>query len=281
MRTISLFILLLLTLSYALAAQTKSANPTTEPLTHNLENDKVPLFVYTFKSPWNLIYGSDDPEFVLYSDGTVIFRQCKEQGNPFSCYFRMADLSTEEIAALMRSLHQEEFYSYGDKYDIDPHLAVSDLPYRLVFMRKSDGSYKKVMTYGALSGPDKDYVALNVPPGLKDIVNITREYDHANSRELDFEYFEVLLVPYSDDSKKNIKWPKELPGLNDSKTIKHKEDGRYSLFLHRTLFERYSRVAVKQWRSKKAVLIDGQRFKMGKRLPFPSESIWLDDFRRR
>ncbi|MBS1768593.1 MAG: hypothetical protein JSS77_02935 [Acidobacteria bacterium] len=279
MRTTSLIIIFLLTLTFATAAQKKDVQPAPERLTHNLDNDKVPLFVFTFKSPWNSVYGSDDPEFVLYSDGTVIFRQCQEKDNPYSCYFKMADLSPEEVTALMQSLHSDEFNAYGDRYNIDPKMAVSDLPLRLFVMRNADGRYKKITIYGFLSGPNKDYVALDVPAGLKAIEQFVQEYTHANMRDLDFEYFEVLLIPYNGNSKKNIKWPKGFPELGEVKTIKHKKYGRYSLFLHRSLFARYRDVTRKQGRSKKAVLIDGQRFKLATRYPFPSESVWLDDFR--
>lgn len=278
MRTLTL-IILLLTLTFAAAAQKRDVQPAPERLTHNLDNDKVPLFVFTFKSPWNSVYGSDDPEFVLYADGTVIFRQCQDKDNPYSCYFKMADLSPEEVATFMQSVSPDAFYSYGVHYSIDPNSAVADLPFRLFVMRTSDGSYKKITIYGALTGPNKDYIALDVPAGLKDIEQLVQEYTHANLRDLDFEYFEVLLIPYNGNSKKSIKWPHTFPGLSDARTIKHKEHGRNSIFLHRSLFARYSDLAKKQGRSKKAVLIDGQRFKLETRYPFPSESIWLGDFR--
>jgi hypothetical protein len=263
--------------------QTQSTTET-KILFHNLNNKAVPLFVFTYISPWRKIYGSDSPEFVLYQDGTVVFTKCEEKDNPYSCYYVMAKLSSEEISRAMEKIYSQEFYSFDNHYSPDTSkAAVSDLTYRLFVMRKPDGTYKHVSIYGALSGDKTGYVAENVPAALKEIAEFATSYDNANPIEFGFEYYEVAIEPYSDDSKKNLKWSKDLPDLNDSKTIKHKEYGRYSLFVPNNLFYKVKQIQYKQLKSKNssypAVLINNQRWEIEARIPFPSEAIWLGNFR--
>lgn len=275
--------LLILMLFIGVAAQKTKTNQSpsqTNSVFHNLYNEAVPLFVFTYISPWRNVYGSDSPEFVLYEDGTVIFTKCKEQDNPYSCYFHKAKLSSEAISQILEKLHSKSFYTFDEHYSPDSNrITVSDLTYRLFVMRKPDGTYKKVSTYGALDGDKEGYVAKNVPSVLKEIVEFVNSYDNANSTNLNPEYFEVVLEPYNDDSKKNLKWSKHLPDLNDSKTIKHKKYDRYSLFVHNSLSRKVREITFKQWKSEAAILINNQRWEAEMRIPFPAETIWLGNFR--
>ena len=284
------FVLLILALSVSAPAQkTKTSRKQlpeqAEKVFHNLNDDAVPLFVFSYISPWRKVYGSDSPEFVLYQDGSVIFTKCREKDNPYSCYYLMAKLSAEEISETMEKLRSEEFYSFDAHYSPDTSkVSVTDLTYCLFVMRKPDGTYKKVSTYGALSGDETGYVAENVPNALKEIVAFINSYNSDNSSEFRFEYMEVLLEPYNGDSKKTINWSKGLPDLNDIKTIKHKNYGRYSLFVHNSLDKRVSDVIYKLRKAQRneneaALFINNRRWKVELRFPFPSEVIWLGKFR--
>lgn len=275
-----------LALSLSVTAQKTKKSPTQiGTVFHNLNNDVVPLFVFTYISPWREVYGSDSPEFVLYQDGTVIFTKCREKDNPYSCYYNMAKLTSSEVSQIMEKLHSQEFYSFEEHYSPDTSkVAVSDLTYRLFVMRKPDGTYKEVSTYGALSGDKTGYVAENVPSALKEIVAFVTSYDNNNLVEFYFEYHEVVIKPYNDDSKKKLKWSKDLPNLSDSKTIKHKEYGRYSLFVPNSLFYKVRQIIRKQLKSEDnsgypPVLINNQKWEIEARIPFPSEAVWLGNFR--
>lgn len=273
-------IILILPLVIGVAAQTVNRTQFS-----NLNNKAVPLFVFTYIDPWRDVYGSDMPEFVLYEDGTVIFNKCREKDNPYSCDFYMSKLSSEEVSQTLNKLNPESFYSFDDSYSPDSStITVSDLSSRLLVMRKPDGTYKKVSTYGGLSGDKKGYVAENVPIALREIVEFAGSYDNSNNMGVDFEYYEVVIKPHIDDSKKNFKWSKGLSGLKDPRTIKHTKYGRYSLFVHRSYEKQIARIFNKLRKSqvnenKAALLINNQRWKAEIRLPFPSEEIWLRNFR--
>ena len=288
--TIRKLIFLILALSVSVTAQNTKNNKTqlpaqTDILFHNQNTDAVPLFVFTYISPWRMSYGSDSPEFVLYQDGTLIFTKCREKDNPYSCYYQMAKLPPEEIFRTMEQLHSQAFYSFDNHYSPDTSkFVVSDLTYRLFVMRKPDGTYKRVSTYGALSGDKTGYVAENVPSALKEIVEFVTSYDNEKTIEFSFEYVELIIKPYNDEPKKIVKWSKGLPDLNDSKTIKHKEYGAYSIFLHRSLEKKISNIVFKLNKYRlndieAALLINNQRWKAEIRKPFPAEAIWLGNFR--
>jgi hypothetical protein len=275
-------ILLILAFQICVSAQkTKSANllSQTNAVFHNLNNNLVPLFVFTYINPRRNVYGSDSPEFVLYDDGTLIFTKCREKYNPYSCYYQMAKLTSEEISQVMGRLQPQAFYSFAEHYSTSRKVVVSDLIERVFVMRRPDGTYKKVSTYGALSGNETGYVAENVPGKLKQIDEFVTSYDNANPVKFYFEYNEIAIKPYGNDSKKNLKWSKDLPDLNDSKTIKHKKHGRYSLFAKRSLMKKIDEFTYKQWKSEAAIVINNQRWKAEIRIPFPSEEIWLGNFR--
>ena len=254
----------------------------TKIIFHNLDDKAVLLFVFTFFDPWRKIYGSDMPEFVLYQDGTVVFTRCREKDNPYSCYFWTAKLSSDEIVQTMNKLSPQAFYSLNDRYVPGSSITVSDLGTRLFVMRKLDGTYKEVSTYGALSGDKPEYVAENVPNSLRKIVEFVQSYDNPNAVEFIPEYLEIVIEPYEEESKKNVKWPKDLPDLNDSKTIEHKKYDRHSLFVNVgniAISTKLRDIIYKQQKLNAAMLINNKRWIVERRIPFPSEAIWLGNFR--
>lgn len=274
--------LLILASSIGVSAQKANRPESQKPtaiIVHNLDDKAVPLFVFTYLNPWRKIYGSDMPEFVLYQDGTVFFTKCREKDNPYSCEYRMAKLSVQETSQMMNKLLPEAFYSLKPRYFPGGSITVSDLAERVFVMRKPDGTYKEVSTYGALSGNKPGYAADNVPDTLREIVEFVTSYDNLNATEFGVDYCELVIEPYDGDSNKNLKWPKDMPDLKDSKNIKHKEYGRYSLFIKWAQYKKLRDITYKQWKSKAAILINNQRWDAEIRTPFPSEAIWLGNFR--
>lgn len=289
-KVLLLMILALSTWAESISAQSAiSKHSNTAPpqpfVFKNLENEKVPLFVFSYVDPWRNVYGSDSPQFILYEDGTVIFVVCREKDNPYSCYYRMSKLSAAQRAETMNELNPDAFYSFASRYYPDDSITVSDLTSRVLMMRKPDASYKSVQTYGALSGDEKGYVAKDVPQALKNLVELVTTYRRDDVIDFDFEFEEIVIRPFDDDkSSRDLKWSKELPDLNDIRTIKHAKYGRYSLFLSRSQNKNFQKI---WWRFVKsnysdsvAFLINGKKWKIERRLPFPSEATWLGDFRK-
>ncbi len=111
-------------------------------------------------------------------------------------------------------------------------------------------------------------------------IEFVNTYDSPKAQEWSPEYFEVTIEPDDEDSKKTLQWHEGWPDLNDPYSIKHKKFGRYSLFIHKSHNKELAQLSYKQWKSRAAILINNQRWKMEVRTPFPSEMIWLEDFRQ-
>lgn len=242
-----------------------------------MDEGAAPLFVFTYLSPWSQVYGTDSPEFVLYEDGRTFYRKCR-QGN--DCVYRFVKLSAVEIAKTFEALNPTAFYSLEESYAPDRSKGTtSDLTTRLLVMRKPDGTYKRVSTYGALEASDPRYTAIGVPDALRKLVRFVTAYDNPKSLENSLKYCEVIIEPYLGDSRKSLKWSKKLPDLNDAKTIRHSKSGNYSIFVPAAQYETVATLVYKQVKSNLPIIINDRKWEASVRIPFPSENIWLGNFR--
>jgi hypothetical protein len=287
-RTIINLTLLVLALSNCVLAQNTnctSALTQNAVLFNNLNNELIPVFVFTYLSPWKMVRGSDTPEFVLYEDGTVIYAKYTEKGNPNSGIYLTAQLSPEEISQIMKKINPDRFSSYNERYTPDFNAGVSsDLPKRLLILRQPDGKYKSVSLYGGFRGKqyEKGFSVENVPQDLGELIDFVTSFDTAKSKGWYAEYYEVIIEPSDDESEKIVKWSKKLPDLTDTKTIKHKKFGMYSLFISKAQRAEFYKVWYKYNRKssdESAVLINNQKWDLEVRIPFPSEIVWLGNFR--
>ena len=263
------------------SAQTPKPKPSVQTdveAIDNLSQDAVPLFAYTFISPWSAVYGSDSPEFVLYEDGRTIYTKCLQKND---CVYRFVKLSPMEIAKIVEALNTTAFYSFEDRYAPDTSKGTtSDLNTRLLVLRKADGTYKRVSTYGALfEGGDPTHAAVGVPDALRKLVEFVEAYDNPKSLGNSFKTAEVIIQTYFGDSRKSLKWPKKLPDLNGAKSIKHSKGGAYSIFVPASQYQTVRRLMYKQFKSNLPIIINDRKWKASERIPFPSEIIWLGNFR--
>jgi hypothetical protein len=258
--------------------------------------EPVPLLVLVEFSPWVAAYGSAEPAFVLYDDGTVIYydRDKIDVGRHFS-----AKLTPQEKSQILEKINPQAFYSFDKGYvpqqrestgEDTIQTTVSDLPSRLIVLRKPDGSYKKVSIYGYLEsevsaedvermmhGEKYGFVVGNAPKALIDAIAFLYAYNTPQAKQWWPEYFEVIIWPYTADSKKSLKWPKGFPDLSDARTIKHKNYERQSLFVHQSRKKELFELIWKKNRQtpRAALRINDQRWDAEIRSPFPSENVWL------
>ena len=286
--TIIKITLLILVLCNCVTAQKNNQpqNPVQNNLLfHNLNNELVPVFVFTYLDSWRMAYGSDTPQFVLYQDGTVIYVKYTEKDNPYSGVYMTAQLSPEEVSQIIKKINPEEFSLYNEHYTPDFSGSVSsDLTQRLLVLRKPDGTYKSVSLLGGFGGREykKGISVENVPKDLAELINFADSFDTPKSEGWWSEYYEIIIEPSDDESEKIVKWSKKLPDLADSKTIKHKEFGRYSLFVPKSQIVELNKVWYKYNRKSSdqmAILINNKKWDMAVRTPFPAEMIWLGNFR--
>lgn len=215
------------------------------------------------------------PEFVLYDDGTVIYKRTEDLN---LATFFTAKLTIAEKTLIIDKINSLDTGSFRDHYSIPGNMAVSDLPAYQMMFRGPDGSYKTVTTYGTFNEKaENEYRVQNVPRDLVDIFYFLSNYQNLRAVVFRPPFVEVIVWPFDGKSKKNVKWDKALPDLTDSKTVAFKQVGiqYHSIFVSESLEKQLAHNMWKLRKSKGALLMNGQRLNLRYRFPFPSERIWL------
>lgn len=215
------------------------------------------------------------PDFVLYEDGTVIYNAAKEAG---AFRYVTAKLSTDEVNRIMDKISASEFENYKPRYSICDKCATTDLPSPFIMLKRKDGTYKTVSTYGSLSEKSApEYRVVDIPKPLVDAFDFLWNYETPKASDWRTDFIEAIVWKYDGESKKNVKWKKELPDLNDSRTVSFKgySTQYYSIFIPEAKEKPFALSYYKLRRSKGALLMNGQRWNLTFRFPFPSEKVWL------
>jgi hypothetical protein len=77
-----------------------------------------------------------------------------------------------------------------------------------------------------------------------------------------------MLTDYSHSPEKPLKWPDDWPNLKSAQTVKRSES-LYSIYLEKEQFDRFKKL-VKKLKEKQAIEINGKKFSVSYRLPFPN-----------
>jgi len=217
-----------------------------------------PLIVLLEANPWLMVLGSDSPSFALYEDGTAIYRA--ESG------FQWVRLGAEERAALIDRVKPEAIAAQARFYNLSPYMSDQQTTYLFVF---GPGGPKTVSIYGALRKPE---IRQNLPAPIADAYGVLHGFRHPRATPWLPEKVEVMIWPYEYAPEASVIWPVGWPGLKDPATVKRR-DGAYSIYLPSIELPALS--AFLKTRSEKgAVEIDGHKWAVSYRFPFPREKDW-------
>lgn len=215
-----------------------------------------PLIVLLEANPWLMAVGSDSPAFALYDDGQVIYRT--RSG------YKSVKLDARERAALIERVQPQALARVAGHYDVLAN--VSDQPTEYLFVFGADGP-KAVSVYGSLT-----QVAKLVPAPIGTAYAALHGYQHPRARDWLPDKIEVLIWPYEYAPEESILWPKGWPGLGHPETVK-RDEGAYSLFLPASR-SRALTALLQTRRERGAVRIDGRKWAVSYRFPFPQEQSW-------
>jgi len=227
----------------------------------------VPLLVLIQYEPMKMVIGNDSPSFVLYDDGTVIYRKYEH-----GIKFLSVKLSAQERADVMQKIRQDDFDSLESRYDWSG--GSTDQPADLMLRRISDGTYKSVYVYGSLQGiTDAMAKTVRLLPVSLSAFRFMSTYDNPTATEWWPDYIKLLIWPYKVPENRHpdvVNWPEGWPGLDDATTVKV-GDG-YELRLEKAKF-----LEIKGLVSRNVIRIDRKDWVMGRVLiPFPHEEIWTE-----
>lgn len=217
-----------------------------------------PLVVLLDHDPWAAVAGSSSPTFALYADGAVIW----QTANGFST----ARLTGQELErfldrldpkALAQSYGRFEVANATDQPDQDLLIYGADRP---VF----------VSVYGSLEDSE---VRAKVPKKVVAAYDMLTRFQHPESRDWLPENIEVMIWPYENAPEPSVRWPREWPGLTDSRTVRRGGDS-FSIFMPSSKLAEL-RALLKRRNEKGAVEIDGRKWVASIRFPFPHEALWM------
>lgn len=225
-----------------------------------------PLLVVIEEDPWAMVIGSDSPKFALYDDGVVIYR--KETG------YHAVRLNADELAVFMSALQPEALQELAGGYSISTW---TDQPTTDILLRIGTG-FTRISVYGSLdrvvSAAGKEPMAdpSRLPQRLLDTYGLLSAFERTDAVPWSPEAIEVLIWPYEYAPDESIVWPSRWPGLTHAET--RPRGSSYSLFVPTS-----ERAALREFlegrRERGAVLIDGRKWAVSTRLPFPREDRWM------
>jgi len=222
-----------------------------------------PLALLTEYNPWAMVVGSDSPTFALYVDGTVIYWQ----GDNRSGKYVTAHLSGSQISDLLKATRLDKLDQFKTCYSI---FDGTDAPTNVLVVKTSSG-FKSIEVYGQIRDMDK-VPDTKIPTDLRAALQKLLTFAVEDATPWQPRYFQVILWPFT-YAKSNASWPSNFPGISDQNT-QSRRDG-YWLFLPIADLSQYQSFVAKL-QPTQAVLLDGRKWAISSRLPFPHEGMPQD-----
>lgn len=218
-----------------------------------------PLVVLISLPVWSPDMGLESPDFVLYADGTAIYRHGEG--------FRTVRLEPSERDALVGELNIPVQAGLARHYEAESW---------------TDGSNVTLYLYGADSpqtlsvygDPSIARVREKLPPPVVAAYDRLAHFDRPDAVAWMPERIEVVLGLYDPVPEgAPLAWPRGWPGLGDPRTV-HWKDGRYSLYLPARDLPALDRLFARKAPGQ-PISIDGKSWGLMPRIPFPGEARWL------
>lgn len=217
-----------------------------------------PQVIFKTSDPWESVVGSDSPQFALYRDSTVIFRDGEG--------YKTVNLSESDHQKVLSLVRWDDIRELGGYYDIaEP----TDQPSSdLLIYANNEPIF--VSVYGSL---DEPAVSSKLPKKLVQIFSKLSSFSHARATPWLPKYVEVMIHPYEYAPEESIKWPDNWPGLDDL-AIKKRGENSYSLFLPIAHLDAL-KLFLETRKDRGAIEISNRKWSASFRFPFPHEELWM------
>ena len=217
-----------------------------------------PLLVLTETNPWLMVIGSDVPSFALYEGGQIIYRKSHKNGNRYY-YTNLAKEQQQEL--LSELLVRDELLQLPERTIAS---RATDQPTNELVINFDTLLVKRV--YGNLRNDNK--AREKTPAAFLKIYDKLIDFEDKQASEWLPEKIEVLVTDYHHSPEKPLKWPSSWPSLKSPDTVWRSEK-LYSLYLDKKHFKELLNL-MDRLKEKQAVEINGKKFSISYRLPFPN-----------
>jgi hypothetical protein len=246
MKKISLFLLIC---TFSSKAFSQSFNP----------KYGSPVLVLIVTNPWLMVIGSDVPSFVVYENGQIIY---KKTINNVVKYYE-ANLGNEEAKKTISELGLTDSLLKLPKY-INASNS-SDQPTNELLLNLD--SLTEISVYGNLRETNGE-ARLKTPQPFLTIYDNIIKYENSSAKTWLPDSIEVIVSGYSYAPEKSLLWPQNWPDLKSNTTVK-RGDSLYSIYLDKKYFNEFIKLR-SSLKEKQAILINGKKFSISYRLPFPN-----------
>ena len=228
---------------------------------------RKPHIILVERNPWAMVIGSDSPTFALYDDGFTIFYDKKEG-------YKSVVLSKKEIKSFKV---KKSFYKLKEYYEV---IGATDQPDNIICVWNK-GQRKMVDVYGFIRPGERNkefeeeiqHFRNNVPTEFLSLYDKIIKFNHIKSQKWLPERIEVMFWPYEHSPEEPYIWPENWPNIETVGTKKRHKDS-YSIYLNSSYYNDLLKI-LKERKRKQAILMNGRKWAISYRFPFPNEELWM------
>lgn len=218
-----------------------------------------PIVVLIETDPWLMVIGSDVPSFALYENGQIIYRRVT--ANHISYVEVKHDRA--QTQAIIKTLGITDTLLSGRS--VIEASAATDQPTNVLLLNFGKG--KQIQVYGSLRNPQSEARA-QIPLAFLTVYDHLIQFDDKAATEWLPDSVEVLATGYGHSPKAPLPWNTSWNDLKSPSTVKRGAN-LYSIYLSKNQFTDFLKL-LKRLQEKQAVAIDGEKFSLSYRLPFPN-----------
>lgn len=218
-----------------------------------------PIIALIETDPWLMVIGSDVPTFALYENGQIIYKKIVDKKIK---YFEITN-DKETTRKIIKSFGITDNLMKQDDY-IEVSTA-TDQPTNILLLNFEP--VRQLSVYGQLRNL-KNETRQKAPKDFLDVYDKIIKFEDDKATEWLPNTFEVMATKYNYAPEKSLKWNSEWNDIKSETTVKRSED-LYSIYLDKKYYEEFIEL-LKNIKEKQAVEINGEKYSLSYRLPFPN-----------
>ncbi|MVZ65366.1 hypothetical protein GQF61_05825 [Sphingobacterium sp. DK4209] len=218
-----------------------------------------PIVVLVETDPWLMVIGSDVPTFALYENGQIIYKKIV---NKEWKYFEVSN-DRETTQKIVKSFGITD--SLMKQKDFIEASSWTDQPTNVMILNFD--TVRQISVYGSIR-ETKTEARAKVPKDFLTVFDNLIKFESDKAKEWLPDTIEVLATMYNHSPEKPLKWNEEWNDIKSSSTVK-RSDGLFSIYLDKKYFDDFVKL-LKNIKEKQAVEINGEKYSLTYRLPFPN-----------
>lgn len=226
---------------------------------HYNEKYGQPIVVLYETNPWLMVIGSDVPSFALYENGQIIYRKII---NKKYKYYQVKN-DREKTQSIIKSLGITD--SLMKLPDYISASDAKDQPTNILLLNFD--TVRQINVYGSLRSSESEERA-KTPKVFLSVYDNILTFDEPSAEEWHPDTIEVMATAYSYSPVKPLQWNSKWGDIKSSTTVKRNDD-LYSIYIDVKYFDEFIKL-LKSLKEKQAVVINGEKYSLTYRLPFPN-----------